>query len=90
MDNHLTVCKQMTDVEFVLLRCNNWNYLCVNKWDLACLKSNLQTICLQITYSICMYKQNLALNNQQGLICNKTPTNQQTIILCRVQFYYTP
>ena len=31
---------------------------------------------LQIIYLIYMYKQYLALNNFQWLICHKTPTNQ--------------
>ena len=35
-------------------------------------------MCLQIIYSIYIYKQDLALNNQQDLICHKTqPNNNQ-------------
>ena len=34
--------------------------------------SYLQTARLQI---ICTYKEDLALNNPQGLLCHKTPTN---------------
>ena len=30
-------------------------------------------------YNIYMYKQDLALNNLQGLVCHKTQTNQQTL-----------
>ena len=29
-----------------------------------------------------MYKEDLALNNQQWLICHKTQINEQTIIKC--------
>ena len=33
-------------------------------------------MCLQIIYIIYMYKENLALNNLQLLICHKTQPNQ--------------
>ena len=29
--NHLTVCKQITDDELLVLRRNSWNHLCANK-----------------------------------------------------------
>ena len=36
----------------------------------------LQGICLQIIYLIYMYKQDLALNNLQGLIMSQNTTKQ--------------
>ena len=39
----------------------------------------LQTISLPVIYSIHVYKQDLELNNLEGLICHETePTNQPT------------
>ena len=59
----------MTDVK--LLHCNTWKNLTLSKnWARAHLKM-LSTKCLQIMF-ICMYKQDLALNNLQWLICHKT------------------
>ena len=40
---------------------------------------NLQSIRLQIIYLVHKYKQDLALNNLQWLICHKTQPNQ---IIC--------
>ena len=34
-------------------------------------------MCLEIKYLIYMYKKDLALNNQQLLICHKTKPNQK-------------
>ena len=44
----------------------------------------LQTIHLEIKYDL--YIENLALNNQQLLICQKNPSNQLTFILTRTSF----
>ena len=39
-------------------------------------------MCLQIIYIylICMYKEDLALNNLQGLICHETKQNLKSVI----------
>ena len=36
----------------------------------------IDKMCLEILYLIYMYKEDLALNNQQWLICHKTQPNQ--------------
>ena len=39
-------------------------------------KNVIKKMCLQIVYLICMYENDFALNNQQGLICPKRKPNQ--------------
>ena len=39
-------------------------------------KNVINKMCLQIIYLVYMYKQNLALNNLQGLIYHKTQPKQ--------------
>ena len=39
-------------------------------------KDVIYKMCLEIIYSIYMYKKDLALNNLQWLICHKTKSNQ--------------
>ncbi len=42
-------------------------------------KNVITKMCLEMIYLIYMHKKDLALNNQQWLICHKTqPTNQPT------------
>ena len=36
-------------------------------------------MCIEIIYLMYMYKKDVALNNQQWLICHKTQPNQKTI-----------
>ena len=49
-----------------------------NKRAQTWLKCYLRTIRWKIMFSTYMYKQDLALNYLQGLICHKNPTNQPT------------
>ena len=39
-------------------------------------KNIINKMCLQIIYLKCMYKENLALNNLQVLVCHKTKPKQ--------------
>ena len=62
--------------------------LCKKKSARVRLKCYLEIMRLQIIYSICMYKQDLALNSLQGLICHKTQrTNKTTIDFKNVLFH---
>ena len=74
-----TVCKQTIDVKLRLLYSSTWNYLTVcKKKSSGSFKNVIYKMCSQIVYifDIYMSKQDLALNNQQCLICNKTQPNQ--------------
>ena len=44
--------------------------------SLGSFKNVINKMCLQIIYLIYMYKEDLALNNLQWLICHKTQPNQ--------------
>ena len=70
-----TVCKQMTDAKSWLLYSNTWNHLTVCKSSDS-FKNSINKLSLQVIYLIHMYKQDLALNNLQWLICHKTKPNQ--------------
>ena len=48
------------------------------KWAQASLKNIIYKMCLEIIYLIYMYKEDLALDNQQWLICHKTQPHQTT------------
>ena len=62
----------MTDVKLLVLHSNTWNHLTMRKkWVQIHLGMPLQIISL-----IYMYKEDLALNNLQWLICDKTQPNQ--------------
>ena len=52
--------------------------------SLGLFKNVIYKICLQIIYLMYMYKLNLALNNQQWLICHKTQLTKQAyyILVC--------
>ena len=79
---YLNVCKQMTDVKLLQLHGNMGNNLtvCKKKWVQAHLKM-LSTKYLQIICIFNIYKQDLALNNLQGLICCKTKPNPVVTLL---------
>ena len=47
-----------------------------NQMNLGMFKNVMYKMCLEIIYSICMYKKDLALNDLQWLICHKTKPNQ--------------
>ena len=55
------------------------------KGTLACLETYLQTIRQQIIYLIHIYKQDLALNDLQRLICSKKTTKQPKIFISTIQ-----
>ena len=44
--------------------------------SLGLFRNVINKMCLQMIYLIYMYKEDLALNNQQLLICHKTKSNQ--------------
>ena len=69
----MNVNKQMTDVELWLLYSNTWNHLTVCKKDLGLIKNVFYKTCLQFIY---IYKEDMALSNQQWLIYHKTKPNQ--------------
>ena len=46
------------------------------KMNTGSFKNVINKMCLEILYLIYMYKEDLALNNLQGLICLKTQLNQ--------------
>ena len=59
-----------------MLDINTWNHLTVCKWmRLGSLKSAINKMFTNHIYLIRMYKQDLALNNLQWLICHKTKPN---------------
>ena len=49
-------------------------------------KNIIYKMCLEIIYLIYMYKKDLALNNQEWLICYKTKRNQtkSLLIFCHI------
>ena len=52
---------------------NKWNHLTLcKKMSSGLFKNVIYKMCLEIIYSIYMYKKYLALNNLQWLICHKT------------------
>ena len=71
------VCKQMNDAKFGLWYSNTWNNLCVKKRAQAHLKilstEWVHKSNMHLTY---MFKDDLALDNLQLLICHKTRPNQ--------------
>ena len=68
----------MNDVKLLLLHSNSWNHLTVRKqkWAQAQQKNYQQNVFTYHIYLIYMYKQDLALDNLQWLICHKTKPNQ--------------
>ena len=77
-------CVQTNDwcwIELLMLKSYTLNYLSANKCALARLKM-LPTDYLfaNYTYLIYMYKQDLALNNLQELICHKTSLTNHLVI----------
>ena len=79
--NHLTVCKQMTNDKLWLLYNNIWKYF-VQKMSLGLIwKYYQQNVFTNPIYLIYMYKEDLALNIQQWLICKKTKQNLIKIFL---------
>ena len=70
---YLNVCKQMTNVKLWLLYRNTWNHLTVGqKVSSGSFKNVINKMYLWILCWIYMYKEDLALNNLQRLICHKT------------------
>ena len=67
--------------ELLMLDRNTWNQLTVCKQiSTGSLKRcYLQNISLQIRYLIYLYKQDLALNNPQELICHKTTNHVKEV-----------
>ena len=62
MYKYLNVYKQMTDVKLLLLHSNTWDHLT------ACKRMSLDllpTKCVYKSYSMYIYKADLALNNLQ-------------------------
>ena len=45
-------------------------------------KNFINKMCLQIIYLTYIYKQDLALNNPQGLICHKAQLTNQSSNFC--------
>ena len=74
-----TVCKQMTDVKLWLLYSNTWNHSTVYKKEprlvKECYLQNVFTNHIHL-FNKYIYKQDLALNNQQWLICHQSKPNQ--------------
>ena len=48
-------------------------------------KNAIYKMCLEIIYSICVYKRDLALNNLQWFIYHKTKPKQTTVVIMVVQ-----
>ena len=66
--NNISANLNLEDIKYIWLKINailETIELCSNKWAQTFLKSDLQAIRLKT-----MYKQDLALNNHQGLICH--------------------
>ena len=57
-------------IKFIVLDSNTWNHLTGYKWFLAYLKM-LSTNYLFTNHIFNIYKEDMALNNLQGLICHK-------------------
>ena len=56
---------------------NTWDHLTVRKKESSgSFKNVMNKMSLQIKYLIYMYKEDLALNKLQWLICHKTQPNQ--------------
>ena len=69
---YLNMCKQMTDVKLLLLHRNTWNHVNAGRNELGfTFKDVIHKMCLQI-----MFKEDLALNNRQWLICHKIQLKQ--------------
>ena len=64
----------MTYSKLLQLINNTWNY--VQKKLRLVLKCDLQNVFTNHTYKVYTYKDDLALNNLQWLICHKTQLNQ--------------
>ena len=72
-----TVCKKMTDVKLLPLPSKTGNCLTLCKKDFRyVMKFYLQNVFKNHIYLVNMYKEDLALNNLQWLICHKTQPNQ--------------
>ena len=54
MYNCLTICKQIADVELLVLCGNVWSHLCADRYALASLEYYLLSICLEISGLICV------------------------------------
>ena len=48
----------------------------VQKMTLGSFKNVIHKICLEIIYLVYIFKKDLALNNQQWLLCHKTKQNK--------------
>ena len=80
-DNHYTTgtsyCKEMTDDKLLLLHSNSWNHLTLCKEiSTGSFKNVINKMFTTHMYLIYMYKEDMALNNLQCLICHKTQPNQ--------------
>ena len=74
---YFNVLKRMTDVKLLLVHRNTWNHLTVCKqMSSGSFENIINKMCLQIIYLAYMYKEDLALNIPQGLICHQP--NKQT------------
>ena len=63
----------MTDINLFVLNSYTQNQLTVcKKMSSSSFENFIYKMCLQIIYLIYMYKEDLSLNNLQGLICHKT------------------
>ena len=67
----------MTGVKLGLLYSNVWNHLSVYKKRRTL---SIKCVYKSYIYSIYMYKEDLAVNNLQWLICHKTKPNQAIYI----------
>ena len=78
----------MTVVKLLVLHSSTWNHLTVyKKMSSGSFKNVIYKMCLQFIYLIYMYKQYLALNNFQGLICHKTKLNKFPYIYIYIYIY---
>ena len=78
----------MTDVKLYQLYSNTWNYLTVCKKSSGSFKNVIDKMCKQIIYvfNMYVYKEDLALNYVQWLICHKTQPNHTYRRTVVVQF----
>ena len=53
------------------------------KWEVYFTKRTVSLVYYCVEYTTYNYKQNLVLNNPQGLVWHKTPTNQDFLILAK-------
>ena len=71
--DHLAVCKtnDWCLIKLLVIHSNTWNHLtvCKRMSHPGSFKNIIDKMCLQIIHLICMFKEDLALNNIPGLIC---------------------